>query len=83
MEAIKIAVDQRNKLRREADAHEREADRLALAGDKAYEDSADQTATAYQKREQVKQLQTLIDGLGGEPKERRKPLLKGKAKAAA
>lgn len=82
MTAVNIAVEERNRLRREADQLDRESNALALTGDKAYEDSASKAAEAEYRREEIRKLNVLIDGLGGEPKQRRKPF-KAKAKAVA
>lgn len=86
MTAVNLAVVERDNLRRKADELDRKSNRLATEGDEKYEQSANAAAQAFQIREEVKKYQTLIDGLGGEPKEKRKPVVKllpKKAKATA
>lgn len=73
MSAITLAVTERDNLRRHADQTERDADRAAAEGDNNYAKAADLQSKAFTMREEVKRYDTLIAGLGGEPK--RKPAI--------
>lgn len=78
--AVERAVVERDALRRQADQFERESDRKALDGDRLHEEAISLAAQAIEVREEIKKYNVVINALGGEPKTRRKPLLK---KAAA
>lgn len=81
--AINLAVAERDNLRRQADALERQSDRKALDGDRLHEEAIDLASQATEVREEIKKYNVVINALGGEPKTKKKPLLKVGKKAAA